>query len=177
MSSRRSSRPSPPRASPPRPVDAAGADDLPAAALESRSPSPRRQPRWTSSRMGGSSSGSGWVPRGGGQRVRARPRERVPRLRAHLDVIKKLWTGVPVDYESAYCRLKGATMALPAGPAAPPAGLGGGEQRSGGGAGGRDRRYLGHQPARDAGDDRAADGAVLRGARSVRQAVPRMSCR
>ena len=38
--------------------------------------------------------------------------ERVPRLRAHLDVIKKLWTGEPVDYESPYCRLKGATMAL-----------------------------------------------------------------
>ncbi|HZO30671.1 MAG TPA: LLM class flavin-dependent oxidoreductase [Chloroflexota bacterium] len=38
--------------------------------------------------------------------------ERVPRLRAHLDAIKKLWTGVPVDYESSYCRLKGATMAL-----------------------------------------------------------------
>jgi len=38
--------------------------------------------------------------------------ERVPKLRAHLDVIKKLWTGVPVDYESSYCRLKGATMAL-----------------------------------------------------------------
>ena len=37
--------------------------------------------------------------------------ERVPKLRAHLDVIKKLWTGVPVDYESSYCRLKGATMA------------------------------------------------------------------
>lgn len=38
--------------------------------------------------------------------------ERAPKLRAHLDVIKKLWTGVPVDYESSYCRLKGATMAL-----------------------------------------------------------------
>ena len=38
--------------------------------------------------------------------------ERVPKLRAHLDVIKKLWTGVPVDYESSYCRLKGVTMAL-----------------------------------------------------------------
>ena len=40
------------------------------------------------------------------------PGERVSKLRAHLDVIKKLWTGVPVDYESAYCRLNGATMAL-----------------------------------------------------------------
>lgn len=40
------------------------------------------------------------------------PGERVPKLRAHLEVIKKLWTGVPVDYESSYCRLRGATMAL-----------------------------------------------------------------
>jgi len=40
------------------------------------------------------------------------PGERVPKLRAHLDVIKKLLTGEPVDYESSYCRLKGATMAL-----------------------------------------------------------------
>ena len=40
------------------------------------------------------------------------PGERVTKLRAHLDVIKKLWTGVPVDYESAYCRLRAATMAL-----------------------------------------------------------------
>ena len=40
------------------------------------------------------------------------PGERVPKLRAHLDVIKKLWAGEPVDYESSYCRLKGATMAL-----------------------------------------------------------------
>jgi alkanesulfonate monooxygenase SsuD/methylene tetrahydromethanopterin reductase-like flavin-dependent oxidoreductase (luciferase family) len=40
------------------------------------------------------------------------PGERVPRLRAHLDVIKKLWAGQPVDFESPYCRLRGATMAL-----------------------------------------------------------------
>ena len=40
------------------------------------------------------------------------PGERVTKLRAHLEVIKKLWTGVPVDYESSYCRLRGATMAL-----------------------------------------------------------------
>ena len=38
--------------------------------------------------------------------------ERVPRLRAHLEVIKRLWTGQPVDFESPYCRLEGATMAL-----------------------------------------------------------------
>lgn len=40
------------------------------------------------------------------------PGERVTRLRAHLEVIEKLWAGEPVDYESAYCRLSGATMAL-----------------------------------------------------------------
>ena len=40
------------------------------------------------------------------------PGERVPRLRRHMDVIKKLWTGEPVDFESLYCRLRGATMAL-----------------------------------------------------------------
>jgi len=40
------------------------------------------------------------------------PGERVTKLRAHLDVIKKLLTGVPADYDSPYCRLKGATMAL-----------------------------------------------------------------
>jgi alkanesulfonate monooxygenase SsuD/methylene tetrahydromethanopterin reductase-like flavin-dependent oxidoreductase (luciferase family) len=38
--------------------------------------------------------------------------ERVGRLRSHLDVIRKLWTGEPVDFESPYCRLRGATMAL-----------------------------------------------------------------
>jgi len=41
-----------------------------------------------------------------------KPGERVTRLRSHLDVIKKLWTGQPVDFESDYCRLEGATMAL-----------------------------------------------------------------
>lgn len=40
------------------------------------------------------------------------PRERVPRLRSHLEVIKKLWAGEPVDFEAPYCRLRGATMAL-----------------------------------------------------------------
>jgi alkanesulfonate monooxygenase SsuD/methylene tetrahydromethanopterin reductase-like flavin-dependent oxidoreductase (luciferase family) len=40
------------------------------------------------------------------------PGERVPRLRAHLEVIKKLWAGEPVDFESPYCRLRQATMAL-----------------------------------------------------------------
>jgi alkanesulfonate monooxygenase SsuD/methylene tetrahydromethanopterin reductase-like flavin-dependent oxidoreductase (luciferase family) len=40
------------------------------------------------------------------------PRDRVPRLRAHLDVIKKLWAGEPVDFESPYCRLRQATTAL-----------------------------------------------------------------
>src|SRR5215468_4801892 len=32
--------------------------------------------------------------------------ERVGRLRAHLGVIQKLWTGEPVDFESPYCRLR-----------------------------------------------------------------------
>src|SRR5262245_41667676 len=41
-----------------------------------------------------------------------RPGERVSKLRAHLDVIKKLWTGEPVDFLSAACRLDGATLAL-----------------------------------------------------------------
>jgi alkanesulfonate monooxygenase SsuD/methylene tetrahydromethanopterin reductase-like flavin-dependent oxidoreductase (luciferase family) len=40
------------------------------------------------------------------------PGERVRRLRAHLEVIKKLWAGEPVDFESPYCRLRKATMAL-----------------------------------------------------------------
>ena len=38
--------------------------------------------------------------------------ERVPRLRAHLEVIEKLWAGEPVDFESPYCRLRQARMAL-----------------------------------------------------------------
>jgi len=41
-----------------------------------------------------------------------RPGERVARLVAHLDVIKRLWAGVPVDFESPYCRLAGATTAI-----------------------------------------------------------------
>jgi alkanesulfonate monooxygenase SsuD/methylene tetrahydromethanopterin reductase-like flavin-dependent oxidoreductase (luciferase family) len=40
------------------------------------------------------------------------PGERVPKLRSHLAAIEKLWAGEPVDFESAYCRLRGATMAL-----------------------------------------------------------------
>ncbi len=40
------------------------------------------------------------------------PDERVRRLRAHLDVIKRLWAGLPVDFETPYCRLEGATTAL-----------------------------------------------------------------
>ena len=44
--------------------------------------------------------------------VRAGGRVSASRGCGNLDVIKKLWTGVLVDYESAYCRLKGATMAL-----------------------------------------------------------------
>jgi alkanesulfonate monooxygenase SsuD/methylene tetrahydromethanopterin reductase-like flavin-dependent oxidoreductase (luciferase family) len=40
------------------------------------------------------------------------PAERVPRLRAHLEVIKKLWAGEPVDFESPYCRLRRATTAI-----------------------------------------------------------------
>jgi alkanesulfonate monooxygenase SsuD/methylene tetrahydromethanopterin reductase-like flavin-dependent oxidoreductase (luciferase family) len=40
------------------------------------------------------------------------PGERVRRLRAHLEVIRKLWAGEPVDFESSYCRLRQATMAL-----------------------------------------------------------------
>ena len=38
--------------------------------------------------------------------------ERVPRLLAHLDIVKRLWTGQPVDFESHYCRLNGATTAI-----------------------------------------------------------------
>jgi alkanesulfonate monooxygenase SsuD/methylene tetrahydromethanopterin reductase-like flavin-dependent oxidoreductase (luciferase family) len=38
--------------------------------------------------------------------------DRVPRLHAHLEVVKKLWAGEPVDFESPYCRLRQATMAL-----------------------------------------------------------------
>lgn len=41
-----------------------------------------------------------------------RPGERVTKLRAHLDVIKKLWAGQPVDFENNICKLQGATMAL-----------------------------------------------------------------
>jgi alkanesulfonate monooxygenase SsuD/methylene tetrahydromethanopterin reductase-like flavin-dependent oxidoreductase (luciferase family) len=41
-----------------------------------------------------------------------RPGERVTKLRDHLDVIKKLWTGQPVDFENNLCKLQGATMAL-----------------------------------------------------------------
>jgi alkanesulfonate monooxygenase SsuD/methylene tetrahydromethanopterin reductase-like flavin-dependent oxidoreductase (luciferase family) len=40
------------------------------------------------------------------------PGERVRKLRSHLEVIKKLWTGEPVDFDSPYCRLRQATMAL-----------------------------------------------------------------
>ena len=40
------------------------------------------------------------------------PSKRVGRLRSHLEVITKLWAGEPVDFDSSYCRLKGATMAL-----------------------------------------------------------------
>jgi len=40
------------------------------------------------------------------------PGERVTKLRAHLEVIEKLWAGEPIDFESPYCRLRGATMAL-----------------------------------------------------------------
>jgi alkanesulfonate monooxygenase SsuD/methylene tetrahydromethanopterin reductase-like flavin-dependent oxidoreductase (luciferase family) len=38
--------------------------------------------------------------------------ERVGRLHAHLEVVKKLWAGEPVDFESPYCRLRQATTAL-----------------------------------------------------------------
>src|SRR5215212_7772012 len=40
------------------------------------------------------------------------PSRRVARLRSHMTVIKKLWTGEPVDFDAPYCRLQGATMAL-----------------------------------------------------------------
>ena len=40
------------------------------------------------------------------------PKRRVRRLRDHLAVVKKLWTGEPVDFDAPYCRLKGATTAL-----------------------------------------------------------------
>lgn len=38
--------------------------------------------------------------------------ERVPRFLANLEAMKKLWTGVAVDFESAYCKLRGATTAI-----------------------------------------------------------------
>ncbi|HXH84963.1 MAG TPA: LLM class flavin-dependent oxidoreductase [Candidatus Tectomicrobia bacterium] len=39
------------------------------------------------------------------------PGERVDRLVAHLDVVKKLWAGEPVSLDTPYCRLEGATTA------------------------------------------------------------------
>src|SRR5205085_3312268 len=41
-----------------------------------------------------------------------RPGERATKRRAHLDVIKKLGPGEPVDFDSPLCRLQGATSAL-----------------------------------------------------------------
>jgi alkanesulfonate monooxygenase SsuD/methylene tetrahydromethanopterin reductase-like flavin-dependent oxidoreductase (luciferase family) len=38
--------------------------------------------------------------------------QRVRRFRAHLDVIKQLWTGQPANFESTYCRLEGVTTVL-----------------------------------------------------------------
>ena len=38
--------------------------------------------------------------------------ERVPRLLAHLDVIKRLWAGESVTFDSPYCRLDGARLLL-----------------------------------------------------------------
>lgn len=38
--------------------------------------------------------------------------ERVERLTGHLDVIKKLWAGTPVSFESPHCRLVNATTAI-----------------------------------------------------------------
>jgi alkanesulfonate monooxygenase SsuD/methylene tetrahydromethanopterin reductase-like flavin-dependent oxidoreductase (luciferase family) len=40
------------------------------------------------------------------------PGARVPRARAHLDVITRLWAGEPVHYESPSCTLRGATTLL-----------------------------------------------------------------
>jgi alkanesulfonate monooxygenase SsuD/methylene tetrahydromethanopterin reductase-like flavin-dependent oxidoreductase (luciferase family) len=42
-------------------------------------------------------------------------------LRTHLEVVQKLWAGEPVDFDSPYCRLHQATMALrPVQPPGPP---------------------------------------------------------
>ena len=41
-----------------------------------------------------------------------RPGERVDRLLGHLEVIRRLWSGKPADFESDYCRLTGATTAV-----------------------------------------------------------------
>ncbi len=38
--------------------------------------------------------------------------QRVPRLVDHLDVVKKLWAGTPVTFESPYCRLDRATTSV-----------------------------------------------------------------
>jgi alkanesulfonate monooxygenase SsuD/methylene tetrahydromethanopterin reductase-like flavin-dependent oxidoreductase (luciferase family) len=38
--------------------------------------------------------------------------ERVPRLHQHLEVIKQLWSGAAVSYNSPYCRLDGAHLLL-----------------------------------------------------------------
>ena len=38
--------------------------------------------------------------------------ERVPRLLSHLEAIKGLWTGRPVDFDAPYCKLAGATTAI-----------------------------------------------------------------
>ena len=95
-----------------------------------------------------------------------------PTLRAHLEVIKKLWSGEPVDFESPYCRLQGATMALrPLQRPHPPIWVAANNDRA------VERaaelgRHLEHQPARHAGDDRAPDGAVPGGAGAAGQAVP-----
>src|SRR5215217_6003226 len=40
------------------------------------------------------------------------PDQRVPRLLGHLEVVKRLWTGQPVDFDAPYCHLAGATMGL-----------------------------------------------------------------
>src|SRR5499427_3581441 len=38
--------------------------------------------------------------------------ERVPRLYRHLDVVKRLWAGEPVTFDSQYCRLAEARLEL-----------------------------------------------------------------
>jgi alkanesulfonate monooxygenase SsuD/methylene tetrahydromethanopterin reductase-like flavin-dependent oxidoreductase (luciferase family) len=52
--------------------------------------------------------------------------ERLTRFTNHLTIIRQLWKGEPVDFESSYCVLKGARSAvLPLQPSGPPVWIGG----------------------------------------------------